>query len=322
MANISSIKLPDGFIYDIKDNSKSTATNWLNGSQTGSLRTIGSVVGISTKANGNYSHAQNFSTIAQRRSQTAIGEYNIADTSGADGTELGDYAFIIGNGTDANSRSNALTIDWNGDVRFGNPSNGKEARIGIGIDATYMDIGWDRNNSDGAILALHSVDYVGSSKGAFALVARDETQSSSLSGYPNGTLTWGGTNVSLQGHSHTNPLQHPAQKTISFKATAANAWQYTGLSFTIPSGHQYLVRPWMGWNSGKPTGVGFETSTSTGTKGFPTYSFENANGFCTPPIFLLPPGTFYLFEKRATTPTAANTDYISFIDIVFETPIT
>jgi hypothetical protein len=159
MANISSIKLPNGNVYDIKDNSKSTATNWRNGSQIGSLRTSFSAAedsnytigqcavaeGSSTRANGNYSHAegiqttaggnsshaegdgtiasgsrahaQNFFTIAQRRSQTVIGEYNIADTSGADNTELGAYSFIIGNGT-IDARSNALTVDWNGNGVF------------------------------------------------------------------------------------------------------------------------------------------------------------------------------------------------------------
>ena len=183
----------------------------------------------------------------------------------------------------------------------------------IGSNATTTSVGWNWDNRDGALLTLRSVDYTTGNDGAFSLVARDGTNSRALTGYPSGGLNWGGTPVSLQGHTHTNPISVPAQKSISFKATAANTWQYTGLSFTIPSGHQYLTRVWEDWNSGKPIGVGFETSTAIGTKGFPTYNFENANGFYTPPVFLLPAGTFYLFEKRATVPTSANTDYVSFI---------
>ena len=74
--------------------------------------------GDQTEASGDYSHSQNRSTIAQRKSQTVIGEYNIADTAGADGTERGDYVFIIGNGEGIieNPRSNALTVDWSGNV--------------------------------------------------------------------------------------------------------------------------------------------------------------------------------------------------------------
>lgn len=72
--------------------------------------------GYYTEAKGDYSHAQNRETIASRKSQTVIGEFNIEDTNGSDGTVRGNYAFIIGNGTANDSRSNALTVDWDGNV--------------------------------------------------------------------------------------------------------------------------------------------------------------------------------------------------------------
>ena len=72
--------------------------------------------GNTTTASGSNSHAQNLETIAQRKSQTALGEYNIADTGGTDGTTRGDYAVIVGNGTSDTARSNALTVDWSGNV--------------------------------------------------------------------------------------------------------------------------------------------------------------------------------------------------------------
>ena len=63
--------------------------------------------GISTTASGKGSHAQNLGTIASGESQTAIGKYNIADTTSA---------LIVGNGTSTTARSNAFTIDWNGNA--------------------------------------------------------------------------------------------------------------------------------------------------------------------------------------------------------------
>jgi hypothetical protein len=63
--------------------------------------------GYTTTANGGYSHAQNLYTKASSTSQTAIGKYNKEDTAEQ-------YGFIIGNGTADNARSNALTVDWNG----------------------------------------------------------------------------------------------------------------------------------------------------------------------------------------------------------------
>lgn len=48
-----------------------------------------------------------------------IGTWNIRDTStGSSGSDKGKYSFIIGNGTDIDSRSNALTVDWNGNVQM------------------------------------------------------------------------------------------------------------------------------------------------------------------------------------------------------------
>jgi len=59
-----------------------------------------------SETRGPYSHAQNCYTIASGESQTALGKFNVADTTSA---------VIIGNGT-SNARSNALTVDWSGNV--------------------------------------------------------------------------------------------------------------------------------------------------------------------------------------------------------------
>lgn len=61
-----------------------------------------------TQANGEYSHAQNAGTIANGDYQTALGHHNVADATSA---------VIIGNGTSA-TRSNALTVDWNGNINI------------------------------------------------------------------------------------------------------------------------------------------------------------------------------------------------------------
>ena len=123
-------------------------SNILNGSQTGSLRTINSTAedtnyiigenafaeGYHTKASGNRSHAEGYGTIAsgnqahaegyettasgnhahvEGRSTLASspyqhveGKYNIEDTDET-------YAHIVGNGS-SSTRSNAYTLDWDG----------------------------------------------------------------------------------------------------------------------------------------------------------------------------------------------------------------
>ncbi len=65
--------------------------------------------GYETVASGFASHAGGEDTIAASDSQTAIGKYNIADSDGK-------YALIVGNGAGDDKRSNALTVDWDGNV--------------------------------------------------------------------------------------------------------------------------------------------------------------------------------------------------------------
>ena len=93
------------------------------------------VEGKFSEANGEGSHAQNWGTIAQCRSQTTIGEYNKIDTTGTDAIR-GNYAFIIGNGRDEYSRSNALTVDWQGNVDI---ASGAKYKIN-GIDLSASDV--------------------------------------------------------------------------------------------------------------------------------------------------------------------------------------
>ena len=66
--------------------------------------------GALTQAKGDRSHAQNRGTIANGADQTALGRHNVPDQVSA---------VIVGNGGDDNNRSNALTIDWNGNVLCG-----------------------------------------------------------------------------------------------------------------------------------------------------------------------------------------------------------
>ncbi|MDD4989436.1 MAG: hypothetical protein PHV42_03350 [Candidatus Pacebacteria bacterium] len=70
---------------------------------------VSTAMGQSTTATGNYSTAMGQNTTANGNSQTTIGKFNISDTFSA---------FIIGNGTDGSSLSNALTVDWKGNTNI------------------------------------------------------------------------------------------------------------------------------------------------------------------------------------------------------------
>lgn len=70
--------------------------------------------GLQSVASGNYSHAEGSWTTANHRSQHVFGEWNIIDASSASESSRGTYVEIVGNGTGTHTKSNARTLDWNG----------------------------------------------------------------------------------------------------------------------------------------------------------------------------------------------------------------
>jgi len=101
--------------------------------------------GISTYAGGSGSHAQGIGTFADGNGQTVIGTFNeIEGYSASSGypptyTDLYDpdddfyeHAFIIGNGTSNDNRSNAFAVDWDGNVTCGLVNGVDVTNIGPG----------------------------------------------------------------------------------------------------------------------------------------------------------------------------------------------
>lgn len=75
--------------------------------------------GSGTTASGDYSHAEGFGTKASSSFQHVQGKYNVEDSNSK-------YAFIIGNGTANNNRSNALAVDWEGKIYINNSNKGAD----------------------------------------------------------------------------------------------------------------------------------------------------------------------------------------------------
>ena len=76
--------------------------------------------GYATKSIGIYSHAEGYYTKASGEKQHVQGKFNIEDTENK-------YAHIVGNGESEIARSNAHTLDWNGNAWYaGKVSGGTE----------------------------------------------------------------------------------------------------------------------------------------------------------------------------------------------------
>lgn len=88
-----------------------------SGHAEGSCNEVGGVTahveGSDCAAYGNFSHAEGLGTMVTGRASHVQGRYNYIDSDG----NSGNYAHIVGNG-DENKRSNAHTLDWNGNAWF------------------------------------------------------------------------------------------------------------------------------------------------------------------------------------------------------------
>lgn len=89
----------------------SSSASHAEGSNTTASGAYSHAEGYNTTASGYASHAEGSGTIASGAYQHVQGKYNIEDTEDK-------YAHIVGNGTSASSRSNAHTLDWNGNAWF------------------------------------------------------------------------------------------------------------------------------------------------------------------------------------------------------------
>lgn len=70
-------------------------------------------MGTRSTASADYSVAIGKSLIASSTEQIVLGKFNVED-------DQSEYCFIIGNGTDANNRSNVLTVDQHGNIDANN----------------------------------------------------------------------------------------------------------------------------------------------------------------------------------------------------------
>lgn len=103
--------------------------------------------GSYTKAMGAYSHAGGVGTIAKNDYQTVIGRYNAHKNS----------AFIIGNGSSDTERSNALTVDWDGNITGKSLTSANDLKLGFGSSNIFKPY---FTKGDSITLTIYAVGYV------------------------------------------------------------------------------------------------------------------------------------------------------------------
>ncbi len=113
--------------------------------------------GVSTTASGYHSTAMNNSTTAESFAQTTIGQFNSPKGSEtANSWVATDPLFVVGNGTAAGSKSNAMMILKNGNIGLGTSSAGYKLDVvgDINITGNFKINGTNIATGGGTITAL------------------------------------------------------------------------------------------------------------------------------------------------------------------------
>ena len=109
------------------------------GYKTSAIGKYSHVEGTENIANSLASHAEGLGTIANGKAQHVEGRYNTKDTT-LDKDGYGQYAHVVGNGSGPSDaeRSNAYTLDWNGNAWF---AGGIKANKGFNVITSETAVG-------------------------------------------------------------------------------------------------------------------------------------------------------------------------------------
>ena len=118
-------------------------------------------IGGSNTVSGNCSVAIGYSSDVSGKNSTAIGHYlkNISDNQLLIGKYniSSDYPFIIGNGSSDTERSNALTVDWDGNITGKSLTSANDLKLGFGSSNIFKPY---FTKGDSITLRIYAVGYV------------------------------------------------------------------------------------------------------------------------------------------------------------------
>lgn len=119
---------------------------------------MGFAFGNYSDAKAMYSVAIGNRAISSGRACTVLGQANVEDTNAVDtthGAGARKYILIVGNGTADNARSNALTVDWDGNLVV---SGSMSANYGVANAGKFLVVG-----SDGIVAPVAMATWQGGS---------------------------------------------------------------------------------------------------------------------------------------------------------------
>jgi len=136
-----------------------------------------------------------------------------------------------------------------------------------------------------------------------------EGKASSANPAANGTAA-PGTSTNYARADHVHPIDEIGYNQLasgSHQATAADTWEYTGISFTTTKSCVLYIRTNTSSARKRPTGLGLHSAATLSSGSYPDEIAYEAGYAERTPLYWVPSGTYYVYQKRAAAGTAAAT---------------
>ena len=194
--------------------------------------------GDTTTASGYAAHSEGECTTANHKAQHVFGEYNIEDPSTAAATARGNYVEIVGNGTGSSAKSNARTLDWDGNewlangLTVGTADTVEERSFKYTQDQARLTITGGVKDQE---VRMPSI-LLKTNASAISTTEQIQITSEDIEATP----TWDGTNTALRGA--ISSLISRITWTYIAAATAPN----TKITYAYGAKELYIEVPWAG----------------------------------------------------------------------------
>ena len=252
-------------------------------------------IGANTEASGIGSTAMGYNSTASDWSSLVMGQFNLSGstvTTSATEFSLDNTAFVVGNGTDSDSRSDALVVKFNGDATLAG-SMTATSFIGDGSQLTNLPssgvdspFSYNSNEAGGIEVANYTT---ASGSRAFAVGADSQASGNYSTAMGRGTIASGddstaiGANTEASGIGSTamgvnTTASGPESTAMGWQTKASGGWSTAMGDITIASGENSTA---MGYNSTASgigsTAVGIST-TASGTASTAMGGYTTASG--------------------------------------------
>ena len=251
---------------------------------------ISTAMGRNTEASGDYTTAMGRYTTASDYASTVTGQFNSSSSSitASEGFSLDNTAFVIGNGTSNDARSDAFKVMFNGDATLAG-SMTATSFVGDGSQLTNLpssgsDSPFSYNNNEAG--GIEVADYTtASGSRAFAVGTDNLASGSSSTAMGRGTIASGDDSTAIGANTEASGLASTAMgnettasgntSTAMGNNTTASGSTSTALGYqTNASGNQSIA---IGWRTNSNGAVSTAIGAATNAEDYISFAIGTHN---------------------------------------------